>query len=139
MCQFKNWHNRSYISLKCLSIIQMSCNCHAHCIKRIAAADDYKKFNHWHNSWNLLFAISICFSSSRYGNASCTSSKMSSSISSCVSVDIVFCGVKIWEDLHLEKGITFALFQHYLNQVCLYVLIIMDNGGIWNPQILSNS
>ncbi len=41
-------------------------------------------------------------------------------------------------DLQLEKGITFALFQHYLNQVCLYVLIIMDIGDCGSPHVTLN-
>ena len=32
-----------------LSIIQLSCDCHPHCIKCIAAADQYKEFNSCHS------------------------------------------------------------------------------------------
>ena len=31
------------------SIIQFGCDCHPHCIKCIATADEYKKFNSCHN------------------------------------------------------------------------------------------
>ena len=32
-----------------LSIVQLGCDCHPHCIKRIAAADQYKEFNSCHS------------------------------------------------------------------------------------------
>ena len=38
---------------------------HAHRIQCITTAYQYEKFHYWHISWKRLFAISICFSSSR--------------------------------------------------------------------------
>ena len=71
------------------SVVKFRGNCHSDCIQCISTTDENKKFHYWHISWKRLFAISICFSSSRYGNASHTSSKIVSKRSSWCKVDII--------------------------------------------------